>query len=113
MLYAAPGAPGAKLQFKAQYDNFIGGAFVPPVKGQYFDVITPITGKPYQGRPVRDRKTSRRHSTPHMPRLMRGRTSPGERSNILLKIAMTASMQTSRCSRTPRPSITARRSAKH
>ena len=46
-LYAAPGTPGAKLAFKARYDNFIGGKFVPPVDGQYFDVITPITGKVY------------------------------------------------------------------
>ena len=46
-LYAAPGTPGAKHTFKARYDNFIGGKFVPPVDGQYFDVITPITGKPY------------------------------------------------------------------
>jgi hypothetical protein len=28
------------------YDNFIGGKWVAPVKGE-FDVITPITGKPY------------------------------------------------------------------
>lgn len=45
MLYAAPGAADAKVQFKPQYDNFIGGKWVPPVKGQYFDNITPITGK--------------------------------------------------------------------
>ena len=47
MLYAAPGTPGAKLAFKRQYDNFINGKFVPPLKGQYFDVITPITGAPF------------------------------------------------------------------
>ena len=47
MLYAKPGAADAPLQFKAQYDNFIGGKFVPPVKGEYFEVITPVTGKPY------------------------------------------------------------------
>ena len=47
MIYANPGAAGAKVQYKAHYDNFIGGKFVPPVKGQYFDVITPITGKVY------------------------------------------------------------------
>jgi hypothetical protein len=46
-IYAAPGTSGAKLAFKAKYDNFIGGKFVAPVEGQYFDVITPITGKPY------------------------------------------------------------------
>ena len=30
--------------FKARYDNFIGGEFVAPVNGRYFDNITPITG---------------------------------------------------------------------
>jgi aldehyde dehydrogenase len=47
MIYAAPGAPGAKVQFKAKYDNFIGGKWTPPVKGEYFDNVTPITGRPY------------------------------------------------------------------
>ena len=47
MIYAAPGAEGALIQYKAHYDNFIGGKFVAPVKGQYFDVITPISGKVY------------------------------------------------------------------
>lgn len=28
MLYAMPGQPDAKVQFKSQYDNFIGGKFV-------------------------------------------------------------------------------------
>lgn len=31
--------------FKAQYDNFIGGKFVPPVSGKYFENISPIDGK--------------------------------------------------------------------
>ncbi len=47
MLYAAPGAAGAKHVFKPQYDNFIGGKCVAPVKGQYFDVVTPVNGKVY------------------------------------------------------------------
>ena len=47
MLYAAPGSAGAKIAYKAQYNNFINGQWVAPVKGQYFDVITPITGKAY------------------------------------------------------------------
>lgn len=47
MIYSAPGAADAKIAFKAKYNNFIGGKFVAPVKGQYFDVITPISGKPY------------------------------------------------------------------
>ena len=34
-----------KPTFKAQYDNFIGGKFVAPVNGEYFDNISPIDGK--------------------------------------------------------------------
>ena len=30
MIYAAPGAAGAKIAFKAKYDNFIGGKWVAP-----------------------------------------------------------------------------------
>ena len=30
--------------FKAKYGNFIGGKFVEPVDGQYFDNITPVNG---------------------------------------------------------------------
>ncbi|MCU0865351.1 MAG: aldehyde dehydrogenase family protein [Planctomycetes bacterium] len=44
MQYANPNTPGAKIHFKPRYDNFIGGKFVPPVKGQYFDNPTPVTG---------------------------------------------------------------------
>ncbi len=47
MLYAAPGEVDAKHVFKQRYDNFIGGQWVPPVKGQYFENVTPITGKPF------------------------------------------------------------------
>ena len=47
MLYALPGQAEAKVQFKTRYDNFIGGKWVAPVKGQYFDVVTPITGQKY------------------------------------------------------------------
>jgi aldehyde dehydrogenase len=31
--------------FKAQYDNFIDGKWVPPASGKYFDVISPVDGK--------------------------------------------------------------------
>jgi aldehyde dehydrogenase len=31
--------------FKAKYDNYIGGKFVAPIKGAYFDVYSPVDGK--------------------------------------------------------------------
>ena len=88
MLYAMPGQAGAKVQFKSQYDNFIGGKFVAPVKGEYFDVSTPITFKPYT-------KVARSSAedielaldAAHAAADKWGRTSATERSNVLLKIA--------------------------
>ena len=31
---------------RPRYDNFIGGEWVPPVRGQYFTNLTPLTGRP-------------------------------------------------------------------
>ena len=47
MIYAAPGAAGAKIAYKTRYDNFINGQWTAPVNGQYFDVVTPVNGKVY------------------------------------------------------------------
>ena len=44
-VYAHPGQPDAKVEFKSRYEHFIGGKWTPPVKGQYFENITPVTGK--------------------------------------------------------------------
>lgn len=46
-VYAVPGTPGSKVTFKSRYENWIGGEWVAPVKGQYFEDITPVTGKPF------------------------------------------------------------------
>lgn len=35
----------ARPEFQAKYDNFIGGKWVAPVSGKYFDVSSPIDGK--------------------------------------------------------------------
>lgn len=47
MRYANPNTPDSKVQFKDKYDNFIGGKWVAPVKGQYFDDISPVDGKAF------------------------------------------------------------------
>ncbi|NKX53388.1 acetaldehyde dehydrogenase ExaC [Arthrobacter mobilis] len=44
-VYAQPGRPGAKVSFKPRYENWIGGEWVAPVKGGYFEDISPVTGK--------------------------------------------------------------------
>ena len=43
-VYATPGSPGSLMSFQSRYDNFIGGQWVPPVDGQYFEVPSPVTG---------------------------------------------------------------------
>ena len=46
-VYAAPGQPDSLVTFKSRYQNYIGGEWVPPVKGQYFENVTPVTGKAF------------------------------------------------------------------
>ncbi|HEY0856111.1 MAG TPA: aldehyde dehydrogenase family protein, partial [Albitalea sp.] len=88
MIYAAPGTPDAKLRFKPHYDNFIGGRFVPPLKGQYFDVITPISGQVFT-RAARSgaEDIELALDAAHAAADKWGRTPAAERANILLKIA--------------------------
>ncbi|EGI5719572.1 aldehyde dehydrogenase, partial [Salmonella enterica subsp. enterica serovar Hull] len=40
-----PGEYGYPLKLKARYDNFIGGDWVAPADGEYFDNVTPVTGQ--------------------------------------------------------------------
>ena len=88
MIYAFPGQAGAKVQYKAKYDNFIGGKWVPPVEGQYFDVVTPVTGNVYtQAARSGAADVELALDAAHAVADKWGKTSPGERSNILLKIA--------------------------
>lgn len=88
MIYAQPGAQGAKVQYKAKHDNFIGGKWTPPVKGQYFDVVTPISGKVY----IKAARSGAKDielalDAAHKAADAWGKTSPADRSNILLTIA--------------------------
>ncbi|BAO81531.1 NAD-dependent aldehyde dehydrogenase [Serpentinimonas raichei] len=88
MIYTAPGTAGAKIVYKPQYHNFIGGQWVAPVKGQYFDVISPINGKVYT-RAARStaEDVELALDAAHAAADAWGRTSATERSNVLLKIA--------------------------
>src|SRR5450830_361675 len=88
MIYAAPGAAGAKIVYKPRYDNFIGGQWVPPVKGQYFDVITPISGAVYtQAARSSAEDIELALDAAHAAADKWGKTPAADRANILLKIA--------------------------
>lgn len=74
--------------FKTRYDNFIGGKFVAPVDGQYFDNITPITGqKVCEVARSGAADVELALDAAHAAKGAWGMTSATERSNILLKIA--------------------------
>ncbi|BAN52470.1 MULTISPECIES: acetaldehyde dehydrogenase ExaC [Pseudomonas] len=88
MRYAHPGTDGAKVSFKNRYGNYIGGEFVAPVKGQYFENTSPVNGKLIAEFP---RSTAedidKALDAAHAAADAWGRTSVQDRSNVLLKIA--------------------------
>ena len=88
MIYANPGQDGALVTVKAQYGNFSGGKWLAPVKGQYFDNISPVTGLPFCQIP---RSTAEdielALDAAHAAKASWGATSVTFRSNLLLKIA--------------------------
>ncbi len=74
--------------FKSRYDNFIGGEFVAPVNGKYFENTTPITGSVVCEVARSDAAdVELALDAAHAAKEAWGRTSAAERSNILLKIA--------------------------
>ena len=88
MIYAAPGAAGAPVAYQTRYDNFIGGKFVAPLGGEYFDVITPISGKVYtQAARSTEADINLALDAAHAAKDAWGATAPADRANILLKIA--------------------------
>src|SRR5690554_5414560 len=88
MIYAQPGKEGSVVSFKSRYENYIGGEWVAPVKGQYFENITPVTGEVFCEIPRSSAEDIELAlDAAHKAAPAWGKTSPTERSNILLKIA--------------------------
>jgi aldehyde dehydrogenase len=77
-----------KPAFKSQYDNFIGGEWVAPAKGQYFENISPVDGKPFTevARSTKEDIDRAVESAWEAAKTW-NKTSATERSNILNKIA--------------------------
>lgn len=46
-VFVAPGQPDSPVTVASRYDNYIGGEWVPPVKGQYFENPSPVTGQTF------------------------------------------------------------------
>lgn len=74
--------------FKSRYENYIGGKWVAPVDGQYSKNTSPINGKVLCEVPLSSEKDIENAlDAAHKAKCSWGKTSPTERSNILLKIA--------------------------
>jgi len=87
-VYAPPGEPGSPAKYASRYDNFIGGEWVPPVKGQYFENPTPVTGRTFTevargtAEDIELALDAAHGAAPGW-----GRTSAADRAAVLLKIA--------------------------
>ena len=86
--YAAPGTDGSVVSFKPRYDHFIGGEYVAPAKGRYFENPTPITGETFAevARGTAD-DVEKALDAAHAAAPAWGKTSAAERANILNKMA--------------------------
>ena len=88
MLYIAPNQPGTKLILNRVMGILLGGNWVAPVKGQYFENLSPVNGKAFCEIP---RSTAEdiqlALDAAHAAKDAWGKTSVTARSNILLKIA--------------------------
>lgn len=77
-----------KPNYKSQYENYIGGQWVEPVKGRYFENISPINGQVFCKIPQStEEDINLALDAAHKAKDAWGKTSVTERSNILLKIA--------------------------
>ena len=87
-VYQNPNTDGALVNYKERYDNFIGGKWTPPVKGEYFDNVTPVTGEIFtQVARSTEADIELALDAAHAAKDAWGKTSATERANILLKIA--------------------------
>ena len=83
-----PGLLGGSHPFRACYGNYIGGTWVEPASGQYFDNITPVTGKVFcEIARSNAQDIERALDAAHAAKTAWGHSSVAERSNILNRIA--------------------------
>jgi aldehyde dehydrogenase len=88
MTFPNPGQSGSPITFKSRYDNYIGGEWVAPVKGQYFENVTPVTGEVFcQIARSSAEDIELALDAAHAAREAWGSTPAAERANLLLKLA--------------------------
>jgi aldehyde dehydrogenase len=87
-IYPAPGTPGASVAFKPRYENWIGGEWIKPVKGEYFDNVSPVNGKSFtEAARGTAEDIELALDAAHAAAPAWGKTSPAERAAVLNRIA--------------------------
>lgn len=87
-VYARPGASDALMSFQSRYENFIGGQWVPPAGGQYFEALSPVNGQPFcEVARSTDADIEKALDAAHAAAPAWGRTSVADRAVVLNKIA--------------------------
>lgn len=88
MRYAAPGEQGSLITLQKNYGNFINGEFVAPVNGNYFTNTSPVNGSAAGEFPRSDvADVDNAVAAAAAAAEAWGKTSPQQRSLLLLKIA--------------------------
>jgi aldehyde dehydrogenase len=88
---------GVAVPFKVKYENYIGGKWVAPVDGKYFDNVSPVTGKTFcQIARSNEKDVNLALDAAHAAKDAWGKTSTTARAIILNKIAdiMEANLET-------------------
>src|SRR5690606_5205269 len=88
LLEKALKAANSGVSPKKRYENYIGGKWVPPVKGDYFDNLSPVTGKVWCEAPRSTREDIEQAlDAAHAAKDAWGKTPIAARAVILNKIA--------------------------
>ncbi|WP_407318690.1 aldehyde dehydrogenase family protein [Isoptericola halotolerans] len=87
-VYTPPGQPGSIVEYRSRYDHWIGGEYVAPAGGEYFENPSPVTGRTFTevARGTAD-DIERALDAAHGAAPAWGRTSVTERANVLNAIA--------------------------
>lgn len=87
-VYAAPGTAGAIATYRERYDHWIGGEYVPPASGKYFENPSPINGRTFTEVARGDADDIERAlDAAHGAAPAWGRTTVSARAEVLNKIA--------------------------
>ncbi|AGB21511.1 NAD-dependent aldehyde dehydrogenase [Mycobacterium sp. JS623] len=87
-VYARPGTERSVMSFKSRYENYIGGQWVAPTAGRYFENASPVNGLPFCEIPRSDEADIEKAlDAAHAAAPAWGKTTAAERAVILNKIA--------------------------